>query len=634
MVTFPLRFITFARFSKRWLEGETISQECAGCLDQLVLRAYNKRFRLHLFWFRQSLIFFIPGLLNRAVFSGFRAEKLISFCAVFLWAVISSSAFSSEKNNAKDFMVSKGANGSVFLKELSSILVPGAPSNGSAEIVAVDVKLARLFVVNADPGRIEVYEMVPRSGHALSLVHVDSLSVKKDLADYLSIGDERSVFQGLTSVDVLSQRDLLATSMALAKPDNGYVAFYRISDGSFVGAVRVGPLPDMLTFTPDGKSLIVANEGEPMVDYQKDPPGSLSIIKLTRGSRVPSQADVKTLSLLDGIDRKLLNRIRVTGPSRDIALDLEPEYVTVTHDGSQAFVSLQENNAIATIDLESMVVEGIWSLGRKDHSKPGYGLDPSDKDGGINIQSWPVYSLYMPDGIASYSFAGRTFLVTANEGDVRQYGSETDAIKVSDLSCRLAGVYKGGKFPDINKDGRSDYKDIKSHLGLGSLEVTRPDKGKDQFCGDLLAFGARSFSIWDAANRSLVFDSGDKFETITADLEPDHFNHGDKRSDNRGPEPESVTLGRSGEKIFAFIGLERANGIVVYEITNPYKPRFISYNSSLDSVGAGAYSYKHRGPESIEFISRKDSPIDANILVVSYEYSGTVVVYEIVGLPQ
>ena len=111
----------------------------------------------------------------------------MSFCVVFLWAVISSSAFSSEKNNAMDFMGSKGANGSVSLKELSSILVPGAPSNGSAEIVAVDVKLARLFVVNADPGRIEVYEMVPRSGHTLSLVHVDSLSVKKDLADYLSI---------------------------------------------------------------------------------------------------------------------------------------------------------------------------------------------------------------------------------------------------------------------------------------------------------------------------------------------------------------------------------------------------------------------------------------------------------------
>jgi len=113
--------------------------------------------------------------------------------------------------------------------------------------------------------------------------------------------------------------------------------------------------------------------------------------------------------------------------------DLEPEYIAVSPDGKKAFATMQENNAIAVIDLETNTLIDLAPLGFKDHSIEGNGLDASDKDGGINIQTWPVMGMYMPDAIASFESLGKTFVVSANEGDSRDYDGFSEEVRVEDL---------------------------------------------------------------------------------------------------------------------------------------------------------------------------------------------------------
>ena len=67
------------------------------------------------------------------------------------------------------------------------------------------------------------------------------------------------------------------------KTSAGVVAWVRASDLTVLGTDTVGALPDMLTFTPDGSHLLVANEGEPNSYNQPDsvdPVGSVSVIAL------------------------------------------------------------------------------------------------------------------------------------------------------------------------------------------------------------------------------------------------------------------------------------------------------------------------------------------------------------------
>ena len=47
--------------------------------------------------------------------------------------------------------------------------------------------------------------------------------------------------------------------------------------------------------------------------------------------------------------------------------------------------------------------------------------------------------------------------------------------------------------------------------------------------------------------------------------------------DDKGPEPENIVVGKIGNETFAFIGLERSSGIMMYQITNPLKPKFYPF---------------------------------------------------------
>lgn len=483
---------------------------------------------------------------------------------------------------------------------------------GAAEIVAHDPRTQRVFAVNA------------------SAASVDALDIN-DPANPMLIGTIDATEFGASANSVAVHQGVVAVAIeADDKQAPGVVAFYDALDLGLIGSVSVGALPDMVTFTPNGRYVLVANEGEPNDDYTVDPEGSISVIDLRHGV---AHARVRTADFSrfnDSAEQLRDKGVRIFGPGASVAQDLEPEYITVSRNSRFAWVSLQEANALALIDIRRAEVIDILPLGSKDHSLAGNGMDVSNKDDAINITNWPVKGMYMPDTIASYSYRGRTYIVTANEGDSRDYGGYSEEARVKDLQLDPA------VFPDAQS--------LQADENLGRLMVTTAngDADGDGYFEEIYSFGSRSFSIRDAFGR-LVYDSGDEFERITAELLPDDFNSNndengsfDSRSDDKGPEPEGVTLGEIEDHTYAFIGLERIGGVMVYDVTNPYKPQFVDYvnyrDFSVDAQlpdGSSNPLAGDLGPEGLTFIAAKQSPSGRPLLVVGNEISGTTTLYEI-----
>jgi hypothetical protein len=414
--------------------------------------------------------------------------------------------------------------------------------------------------------------------------------------------------------------------------------------------VPVGYLPDMLTFTPDGTKILVANEGEPLSDYSFDGEGSVSIIAVTNGE-VANTATEISLTAYNGKQAELeAQGVVFANPkgqtikgkliNTSVAEDLEPEYISVSADSKMAYVSLQENNAIAFLDLTTNTLE-IKGLGFKDWSNLDF--DASDKDGGINFKRYnDLFGMYQPDTIATYTWQGASFIVSANEGDGREYFFDS----ANEAEC----IANGGLDYDED-DGclaytdESRVKDLNlaanfSHLNndnddIGRLKVTTEygDADQDGLYEKLYTYGARSFSIWDQ-NGLLVFDSGDQVDRITASIHGDAFNNdedtneGDTRSDAKGAEPEALAIGKIGEQSYAFLGLERMGGIMVFNITNPYNVEFVDYFINR-GVEEGAEISGDLAPEGMSFIAAEHSPTSKPLLVVGNEISGSVSVWQI-----
>jgi hypothetical protein len=319
--------------------------------------------------------------------------------------------------------------------------------------------------------------------------------------------------------------------------------------------------------------------------------------------------------------------IRLNGPGATVAQDLEPEYVTV--EGRTAYVTLQEANAIAEVDLNRSRVTRIRALGTKDHGVTGAGLDASDRDtpgssnaGLINIRTWPVRGMYMPDAVAAFRSGGRTHLITANEGDARDWPGFTDEARVNALTLDATA------FPPST--------DWKNNDNLGRLTVSRTDgQAADGEYESLSAYGARSATIWDASRGTVVWDSGDRFEQRVALQAPAFFNSDgdapssfDTRSDNKGPEPEGVDVGRVNGRDYAFVGLERSGGFMVVDVTRPSAPSVVRWvNDGTPSAGPGQVAGTDRGPEVVSFVARGDGPTRDALVVVANEISGTVRIF-------
>jgi DNA-binding beta-propeller fold protein YncE len=491
----------------------------------------------------------------------------------------------------------------------------GIFAQGGAEIPTYDPVTKRLFVTNGATSTIDII--------SISDPTQPSLFKSIDITPY-----------GGGANSVAFKNGLLAAAVEAPVKQNPGLAVFFNADGDFINSVTVGALPDMLTFTPDGTRVLVANEGEPNSYGQPnsvDPEGSVSIINLGNFSVI----NAGFTQFNSQIDQLRAAGVRIFGPNATVAQDLEPEYITVSPDSKKAWVSLQENNAIAVLDLMNNVFTDIIPLGFKDHSLPGNGFDASDRDNTINIANWPVLGMYQPDGITSYTVNGKTYIVTANEGDARDYTGFSEELRVGNSAYQLDPT----AFPNATV--------LKQVANLGRLNVTRTlgDHDGDGDFDEIYAFGSRSFSIWEwddnTGELKQVYDSGDSFEKIIAERLPSFFNSNheenslDDRSDNKGPEPEDVKVAEINGRFYAFIGLERVGGVMVYDITDPLQPTFVEYVNNRDFTVPTNIARttnpaaRDLGPEGLLLISATDSPNGKPLLVVGNEVSGTTTIFSI-----
>ena len=604
----------------------------------------------------------------------------------------------------------------VGASETSSISRLGTYNSGvfdasAAEIPAFDPISQRLFVVNAQAGAIDVLDLSDPANPVLEQTLTTA-----------------SILAGSKVNSVAVAKGILAVAIeAPLKTNPGRAAFFNTETLALISDVEVGAQPDMIVFTPDGTKVLTANEGEPSNDYRVDPEGSVSIIDIsTPATPVVSTAD------FSGFNAATLRAagVRIYGPTNTVggsvmngataAQDIEPEYITISQDGTTAFATLQENNAIAKIDIASATVTDILPLGEKDHGLAGNELDVSDQDNSINIKTWPgVRGLFLPDAMASYTVGGVTYLVTANEGDARAWGEDTQAYFDGDSTLGFVEEFRVRNLTNPSGWAGRVGDDLPPQLGelvpnqgmdiggallnplvfgycgatatspgacrdvtmLGRLNITwtmgyQKDvngapvlydaatglvspTGTRLMYDKLYSYGGRSFSIFDE-DGNLVFDSGSEFEKFFASDEcmvgsarnipcKDFFNSGhdegpalDSRSDAKGPEPEGIVIGTVGTKTYAFIGLERIGGVLIYDITNPTAPFRVDYLNTREiwdmnpedaTTPEQLAAFGDLGPEGLVFIAAADSPTSENLLVVSSEVSGTTTSYTL-NLPQ
>ncbi len=512
----------------------------------------------------------------------------------------------------------------------------------SAFISAFDPFTNNLFVTN-------------RAQNSLDILNLND-PTNPFLADQMNLSDLGSDLFG----NVLHVRSytydtetLFALSVENINPqENGFVIFLD-GDGNLfnssleTSSVTVGALPDMLTFTADGLKILTANEGEANDEYTVDPEGSISIIDLDNlfGDLAPS---VTTVGFTDfnvgGYKHHQLDpEVRIFGPNATVAQDLEPEYITISPDDpKKAFVTLQENNAIAVLDLETEEFTAIWSAGFQDYSLAGNGLDASDKDDEINITTYPnLFGVRGLDEAFAYTVGDQTYIVAAAEGSSRDSDGFNEEVRVKDL------VLDPVAFPNAEE--------LQQNENLGRLQVTttRGDTDGDGDFDELYAFGGRGFVIYDE-HGNIVFESGDQFEQMTAELYPEFFNSDnsennfDNRSDNKGPEPEGVTVGVIDGRTYAFIGLERIGGVAVYDITDPHNASFENYINNrdfsvefdVDHEGDPAPTPQQLaavgdlGPEGLLWINSENSPNGKALLVATNEVSGTTTLYSVKQVPE
>jgi hypothetical protein len=576
----------------------------------------------------------------------------------------------------------QGIAGENAIKNVSVEVVGRFSAGGSdiagrsaAEIVQFHKTSNSAFAVNSANNQIEVINLAnlattevgnPITDTSLSSTAFTFLS---EVQVALNNNQVETITLGAANSIAIFENTLAIAVEALNKTDSGAVLFYQLNNqgaGTFIKAVKVGALPDMVTFSPDGTKVLIANEGEPNSDYTIDPEGSISIVNLTNATPADTSTTINLTTditfssdILDSDDFdtdaeriELLKAagLKLAGPiGTTLAQSLEPEYITVSEDNKTAFVALQENNAIGIINLDNNTIE-IKPLGFKNWNN--FQLDYTNKDEIALFQNVNgLYGMYQPDTITSFQWQGATFVLTANEGDSRDYDGYSEEVRVKDiidpdelnknLSTELQAIYdaSGGK------------------NGLGRLKVTTAlgDADNNGTYEALYSYGARSFSIWDQ-NINLVFDSGDDFGKISASILGNNFNSthtenkGDNRSDDKGGEPEAIAVGKIGDNTYTFIAAERSGDLFIYDISNPFNVSFSTFYNNRDftvdyeldddldnpcdeTEGMDCSMIENAGdlgPESIKFVSSEQSPNGMPLLIIGNEVSGSVTIYQVI----
>jgi DNA-binding beta-propeller fold protein YncE len=449
----------------------------------------------------------------------------------------------------------------------------------AAEISAYDPLTKKLFVVNNE-----------------TTTRVDVI----DLSNFPTVTKVKSIEfpgQGWANSVAVSNGLLAVGVEAAVKQDNGTVYVFKTSTYEEVKKITVGALPDMVTFSPDGNYIVSANEGEPNATYTVDPVGSISIID------IKNNYAVKTLNFA-GFESDKVNLmaagLRIFGLNASFAQDIEPEYVAITPDSKKAFVTLQENNAVAEVDLVAGTITKIRPLGTRDISLAENAFDVTE-DNKYEAKTWPIKAYYLPDAISYFTANGTGYYALANEGDTREYDAykEETTVKKAKLDPT--------KFPNAAT--------LQLDANMGKLVITEASgKNKDGFFEELYAVGGRSMSIHNAATGAVVAHIGKDLEQhVAVDL---NNKYDDKRSPKKGVEVESVTIAKVNGKTMAFIGMERADAIAVYDISIPTAPKFVQVFETGDA------------PEGLIFVKPKDSPNGRSLLIVASEEDGTIRFYQ------
>ena len=451
----------------------------------------------------------------------------------------------------------------------------------ASEISAYDPLSQRIFTVNNETvAKVEVLQYTANGLTRLSAIDVSALG-------------------GVANSVAVSNGRLAIALEATNKQANGSIIIVDTRTLAVLRTVPVGALPDMVTYSPDGRYIVTADEGEPNAAYTVDPAGSVSIID------VNDNYSVKTLTFgkFDSQRAALLaGGFRIFGPNATFAQDIEPEYVVISPDSRRAWVTLQENNGIAEVDLVAGDIVKIWPLGTKDVSLTINAIDPSDRDSKIALATWPIRTYYLPDAIAQFTAGGNSYLVTADEGDLREYTAYAEEVRVGANTVTLD--------PPVFPNGAT----LNNEANLGRMIITRSagDTDNDGDYDVLYGIGGRGISILNAATGQRVYASGRVLEesVIAAGL------YDDTRSDDKGVEPEGVTIGTINGRPIAFVALERADAIAIYDLSDPTSPQLRQIVATGDA------------PEGVHFVSAANSPTRRSLLIVSCEGDGTVKVYQ------
>ena len=472
---------------------------------------------------------------------------------------------------------------------------------GIAEIVQYNAENDKIYLVNGKTGTLDIVS-VSNYNDTDELAttfdeSADRIDIRQMIADNSSQFPAGFEYGDVTSVALNSGLDRIALAVQHADYSKNGAIVIADYEGKFVAAYEAGVQPDMVTFA--GNIALSANEGEPREGYGTgaiDPTGSVTAVDISAANPA---AKTITFEKFDAQRAALVEDGVILKKGAAPSVDLEPEYIAAS--GTKAYVALQEANAIATLDLESLEFTAVNGLGFKDHSVQGNGLDMR-KDDKAEIKTENVYGVYMPDGLATFTAGGKTYLVTANEGDAREWGDYENTTN------------------DLTIDGEDKVEVL----------INREHDGLEE--GKHYQLGARSFSVWDTEDMSLAFDSGDMIESYIA-ASGDYaayFNCSnddvelDSRSRKKGPEPEAVNVQTIGGKTYAFVALERQGGVMMFDITDLENVEIVSYANSRDYAADMAGDV---APESVAFVPAADALNGKNMLVVANENSGTIAIY-------
>lgn len=504
----------------------------------------------------------------------------------------------------------------------------------AAEIPAYSSALERLFVVSAEVGGVNVLDISQPS----SPERVDRWAASEA---WPAAGEVTNVavHDAVPSQDGGERPVLAAAVVNEDEQAPGRLLLYDADDGQRLAVLETGPEPDCVAFGPEGERVLTADAGAPAEDLEPHPRGTVTLVDLSEGALNPQRYPIG-FEAYDGREAKLAERgVRLLPPGTAASRALEPEYVSVDPEGDRAYVVLQANNALATVDLDQRRVTRMAPLGTKDHGEPGQGLDASPEPP-ARIRPWPVEGLYQPDAIRTVRIDGETLLVSANEGGMVDTDAYSEVARVHELDLDH-DAFDLDAFPGV---GTVDQ--LQATEALGQLKVSQAmaDPDEDGRHERLVSFGGRSIALW-RPDGSLVWDSGADLERVTALDAPEHVNtdglqHAPfSRSPEKGPEPEGVAAGRVEGHVLAFVGLERTGTIAAYDLTAPGGPRLVDRVTLRELTVCPTEDVKRGdadpeeagdlGPEGLRFIPIEESPSGAPLLVAAFELSGTTTIFEV-----